>query len=87
MKLAQQLHRDVITDDAMESVAQVMAQRRIQVEREARTKERKQRRREQERRGWWPSQENKRRKQENPPKPPAILRLWGHPMTVGSKKG
>ena len=36
MKLARRLRRDVVTDDAMESVAQVMAQRRIQVERETR---------------------------------------------------
>ena len=41
MKLAWQLRRDVITDDAMESVAQVMAQRRIQVEREARDQRKK----------------------------------------------
>ena len=36
MKLARRLCQDVITDNAMESIAQVMAQRRIQVEREAR---------------------------------------------------
>ena len=41
MKLARRLHRDVITDDAMESIAQVMAQRRIQVKREARDQRKK----------------------------------------------
>ena len=41
MKLAQRLRRDIITDDAMEFIAQVMAQRRIQVEREARDQRKK----------------------------------------------
>ena len=35
MQLARRLRKDVVTDDAVESFAQVMAQRRIQVEREA----------------------------------------------------
>ena len=39
MQLAKRLHRDVVTDDAMESFTQVMAQRRIQAEREARQRE------------------------------------------------
>ena len=39
MQLARRLRRDVVTDDAVESFTQVMAQRRIQVEREARQRE------------------------------------------------
>ena len=39
MQLARRLRRDVVTNDAVESFAQVMAQRRIQVEREARQRE------------------------------------------------
>ena len=36
MRLVWRLRRDVVTDDAMESFAQVSAQRKLQVEREAR---------------------------------------------------
>ena len=39
MQLAQRLRRDMVTDDAVESFAQVMAQRKIQAEREARQRE------------------------------------------------
>ena len=39
MQLARRLRRDVVTDDAVESFAQVTAQRRIQAEREARQRE------------------------------------------------
>ena len=39
MQLARRLQRDVVTDDAVESFTQVMAQRRIQAEREARQRE------------------------------------------------
>ena len=41
MKLAWRLRQDIITDDAMESIDKVMAQRRIQVEREARDQRKK----------------------------------------------
>ena len=41
MQLAQQLHWDVVTDDAMESFAQITAQRKMQAEREARERRRK----------------------------------------------
>ena len=39
MQLARRLWRDMVTDDTLESFAQVMAQRRIQAEREARQRE------------------------------------------------
>ena len=39
MQLARRLQRDMVTDDAVVSFTQVMAQRRIQVEREARQRE------------------------------------------------
>ena len=39
MQLAWRLQRDVVTDDAVESFAQVTAQRRIQAEREVRQRE------------------------------------------------
>ena len=39
MQLTRRLRRDMVIDDAVESFAQVMAQRRIQVEREARQRE------------------------------------------------
>ena len=39
MQLARRLRRDMVTDDAVKSFAQVTAQRRIQVEREARQRE------------------------------------------------
>ena len=39
MQLARRLRRDMVTDDAVESFTQVTAQRRIQVEREARQRE------------------------------------------------
>ena len=39
MQLARRLQRDVVTDDTVESFTQVMAQRRIQAEREARQRE------------------------------------------------
>ena len=39
MQLARRLRRDMVIHDAVESFAQVMAQRRIQVEREARQRE------------------------------------------------
>ena len=39
MQLAQRLQREVVTGDAVEPFTQVMAQRRIQVEREARQRE------------------------------------------------
>ena len=41
MRLAQRLHQDVITDDAMESFAQVSAQRKLQAERESRARQRR----------------------------------------------
>ena len=41
MRLAWRLHRDVIMDDAMESFAQVSAQRKLQAEREARARQRR----------------------------------------------
>ena len=36
MQLARRLHHDIITNDALESFAQIMAQRKLQVQREAR---------------------------------------------------
>ena len=39
MQLARRLCRDVVTDDALESFAQIMVQRKLQVQREAREKE------------------------------------------------
>ena len=41
MQLAWRLHWDVVTDDAMDSFAQITAQRKMQAEREAREKRRK----------------------------------------------
>ena len=41
MQLARRLRCDVITDDALESFAQIMAQRKLQVQREAREREHK----------------------------------------------
>ena len=41
MQLARRLRRDVITDDALESFAQIMVQRKLQVQRETREKEHK----------------------------------------------
>ena len=41
MQLARRLHCDVVTDDALESFAQITAQRKLQVQREARERERK----------------------------------------------
>ena len=41
MRLAWRLRRDVVTDDAMESFAQVSAQRKLQAEREARARQRR----------------------------------------------
>ena len=41
MQLARRLHRDVVTDDAMESFAQITVQRKMQAEREARERRRK----------------------------------------------
>ena len=39
MQLARRLRRDIVTNDAVELFTQVMAQRRIQAEREARQRE------------------------------------------------
>ena len=41
MQLARRLHRDIITNDTLESFAQITVQRKLQVQREAREKERK----------------------------------------------
>ena len=41
MRLAWRLCQDVVTDDAMESFAQVSAQRKLQAEREARARQRR----------------------------------------------
>ena len=41
MQLARRLRRDVVTDDALESFAQITAQRKLQVQREAREREHK----------------------------------------------
>ena len=41
MHLARRLRRNIITDDALESFAQITAQRKLQAQREAREKERK----------------------------------------------
>ena len=41
MQLARRLRRDVVTDDALESFAQIMVQRKLQAQREAKEKERK----------------------------------------------
>ena len=41
MRLAWRLHRDIVTDNAMESFAQVSAQRKLQAEREARARQRR----------------------------------------------
>ena len=41
MQLARRLRHDVVTDDALESFAQITAQRKLQVQREARERERK----------------------------------------------
>ena len=41
MQLVRRLWRDVVTDDALESFAQVTAQRRAQAEREARERKKR----------------------------------------------
>ena len=41
MQLARQLRRDVVTDDTMESFAQITVQRKMQAEREASERRRK----------------------------------------------
>ena len=41
MQLARRLRRDIITDDTLESFTQITAQRKLQVQREARERERK----------------------------------------------
>ena len=41
MQLARRLHQDVVTDDTMESFAQITVQRKMQAEREARERRRK----------------------------------------------
>ena len=87
MKLAWRLCRDVITDDAMESVAQVIAQRRIQAEREARDQRKKaeeERVRKKRMAAFTREQEEEARKSA---KATSDTETWGHPMTVGSKRG
>ena len=41
MRVAWRLHQDIVTDNAMESFAQVSAQRKLQAERKARARQRR----------------------------------------------
>ena len=87
MKLAWQLCRDVVTDNAMESVAQVMAQRRIQVEREARDQRKKaeeERVKRERMAAFTREQEEEARKSA---KATSDTETQGHPITVGLERG
>ena len=62
MRLAWTLCQDVIMDDAMESFAQVSAQRKLQAEREARARQKREEEEERTGKEWQPSHKNSKRR-------------------------